>query len=70
MGSAQIMILHVFKCEKEHIFYLPLNLPQPLETIGKLLTEITCPLCQSKTLTINAKEFKFAATEEGYEEDE
>ena len=52
------MIVHLFTCDSQHKFYLPLDLPKPLDEIAIMFTHIICPLCQSKNIKINLNEYE------------
>lgn len=47
--------LQKFTCaDFSHDFYLPLNLPKPLEEMAKLFGALRCPICQSNNVLIVA----------------
>lgn len=50
------MKVHKFSCENKHEFYLPLNLPQEINTLVDMLNDLSCPLCKSSKINISPKD--------------
>jgi hypothetical protein len=51
------MKVHRFECDSDHVFFIPLGLPTPLDIAVNLLMHIDCPVCKSVTITLSAQEF-------------
>lgn len=50
------MKVHKFSCENKHEFYLPLNLPEEINTLVDMLNDLSCPLCKSSKINISPKD--------------
>ena len=50
------MIVHKFKCDSDHMFFIALDLPVKLTVFAEMGENMTCPICQSKNVYIYADE--------------
>lgn len=51
-------VVHKFICSNGHYFYVPLNLPQPVEKVGQLFKRIRCPYCRTSELNLHFRSFE------------
>lgn len=49
-----------FTCNKNHIFYLPLDLPKEISSFAKMLTDLKCPICHCNSyyITVRLEEYE------------
>lgn len=60
--------VHKFNCENDHVFYVPLQLPQPIEKVGKVFKRIRCPYCRSTHLYLHFENFALTQMDDLLEE--
>lgn len=52
------MDIHKFTCTNNHVFFIPMHLPKPINEVVGMIRDIQCPLCHDKGIDIHAIKYK------------